>query len=727
MRSLSLFFYLLGGVSLPGCLMGQADGNLSGNVTLKTNGDALSDATVAILELRRDAHTDEEGGYKFTEIPPGTYTVSAHRHQLTTERQTVEIVGGQVSRLDFALALSPVTEEVTVTASAGEESTFESFQTVTSLSVFELLESSEGSIGEMLDNQPGVAKRSFGPGSSRPVIRGFDGDRVLILQDGVRTGALSSQSGDHGEPIDPASLERLEVVKGPATLLYGSNALGGVVNAITSHHQIHEHPHPGLRGHLSGVGGFANAQGGTSGEIEYGSGRWLAQLGSGARRSGDYNTPIGVIQNSGSRVISTSGRLGWFAEKKYASIGYNYEDGRHGVPFAGTLAGGTGEIDLDFRRHNARFTGGFRNLNHFIESFRLNLNYSDWQHKELEDDVVGTVFDNDQFVYRGTFVQRKTGPLSGTLGFWGMRRDYEPTGEEALAPPTTQDAVAVFAYEELEFDKLRLQFGARIERNAYNPQGLTPRSFTGVSASAGIRVPVERNTVVVANFSRSYRPPSLAELYNFGPHVGILAFEIGNPDLRREAGRGVEVSLRHRSGPLRGELNLFHYKFDGFVFLAPTGAIVDGLLAARYLQQDSRFLGSEAGIDFKLHSKVRMNLGMDYVDAQLTPSGAPLPRIPPLRGRVGFVLQHKNLYVKPELVLASDQDQHFSTETRTAGYTLINVKASYTVSHANLAHIFAVNAFNLGNRLYRNHLSFIKNLAPEIGRGIRFTYSVRFF
>ena len=707
--------------------MGQADGNLSGNVTLKTNGDALSDATVSILELRRDAHTDEEGGYKFTEIPPGTYTVSAHRHQLTTERQTVEIVGGQVSRSDFALALSPVTEKVTVTAFAGEESTFESFQTVTSLSVFELSESSEGSIGEMLENQPGVAKRSFGPGSSRPVIRGFDGDRVLILQDGVRTGALSSQSGDHGEPIDPASLERLEVVKGPATLLYGSNALGGVVNAITSHHQIHEHPHPGLRGHLSGVGGFANAQGGTSGEIEYGSGRWLAQLGSGARRSGDYNTPIGVIQNSGSRVISTSGRLGWFAEKKFASFGYNYEDGRHGVPFAGTLAGGTGEIDLDFRRHNARSTVGFRNLNHFIESFRLNLNYSDWQHRELEDDVVGTVFDNDQFVYRGTFVQRKTGPLSGTLGFWGMRRDYEPTGEEALAPPTTQDAVAVFAYEELEFDKLRLQFCARIERNAYNPQGLTARSFTGVSASAGIRVPVERNTVVVANFSRSTRAPALAELYNFGPHVGILAFEIGNPDLRLEAGRGVEVSLRHRSGPLRGELNLFHYKFDGFVFLAPTGAIVDGLLAARYLQQDSRFLGSEAGIDFKLHSKVRMNLGMDYVDAQLTPSGAPLPRIPPLRGRVGFVLQHKNLYVKPELVLASDQDQHFSTETRTAGYTLINVKASYTVSHANLAHIFAVNAFNLGNRLYRNHLSFIKNLAPEIGRGIRFTYSVRFF
>ena len=712
---------------MPGCLMGQADGNLSGNVTLKTNGDALSDATVSILELRRDAHTDEEGGYEFTEIPPGTYTVSAHRHQLTTERQTVEIVGGQVSRLDFALTLSPVTEEVTVTASGGEESTFESFQTVTSLSVFELSESSEGSIGEMLENQPGVAKRSFGPGSSRPVIRGFDGDRVLILQDGVRTGALSSQSGDHGEPIDPTSLERLEVIKGPATLLYGSNALGGVVNAITSHHQIHEHPHPGLRGHLSGGGGFANAQGGTSGEIEYGSGRWLAQLGSGARRSGDYNTPIGVIQNSGSRVISTSGRLGWFAEKKFASFGYNYEDGRHGVPFAGQLAGESGEIDLDFRRHNVRFTGGFRNLNHFIESFRLNLNYSDWQHKELEDDVVGTVFDNDQFVYRGTFVQRKAGPLSGTLGFWGMRRDYEPTGEEALAPPTTQDAVAVFAYEELEFDKLRLQFGARIERNAYNPQGLTARSFTGVSASAGIRVPVERNTVVVANFSRSTRAPALAELYNFGPHVGILAFEIGNPDLRREAGRGVEVSLRHRSGPLRGELNLFHYKFDGFVFLAPTGAIVDGLLAARYLQQDSRFLGSEAGIDFKLHSKVRMNLGMDYVDAQLTPSGAPLPRIPPLRGRVGFVLQHKNLYVKPELVLASDQDQHFSTETRTAGYTLINVKASYTVSHANLAHIFAVNAFNLGNRLYRNHLSFIKNLAPEIGRGIRFTYSVRFF
>ncbi len=370
MRSLSLLLYLLGGLSLPGCLLGQPDGNLSGTVTLKTNGDALSDATVSILELRRDAHTDEEGRYELTEIPPGTYTVSAHRHQLSTERQTVEIIGGQVSRLDFAITLSPVTEDVTVTASAGEESTFESFQTVTSLSVFELSESSEGSIGERLENQPGVAKRSFGPGSSRPVIRGFDGDRVLILQDGVRTGALSSQSGDDGEPIDPAGLERLEVVKGPATLLYGSNALGGVVNAITSHHQIHEHPHPGLRGHLAGVGGFADAQGGTSGEIEYGSGRWLAQLGGGARRSGDYNTPIRVIQNSGSQLISTSGRIGWFAEKKFASFGYNYEDGRHGVPFAGQRVGGTGEIDLDFRRHNAHFTAELASLAQLISIYQ---------------------------------------------------------------------------------------------------------------------------------------------------------------------------------------------------------------------------------------------------------------------------------------------------------------------------------------------------------------------
>ena len=727
MRSLSPLFVLVVGFLLPACLLGQANGQLRGVVTLKMNGEPLQHATVSIIELGRDAHTDPEGRFEFAEIPPGTYTVSAHRHQLTTERQEVEIIAGQAAGLDFALTLAPLTEEVTVTASAREKSTFESFQTVTSLSVFELSENSEGTVGEVLENQPGVAKRSFGPGSSRPVIRGFDGDRVLILQDGVRTGALSSQSGDHGEPIDPTSLERLEVIKGPATLLYGSNALGGVVNAITSHHQIHEHPHPGLRGHLSGVGGFANAQGGTSGEIEYGSGRWLAQLGGGARRSGNYNTPIGVIQNSGSRVTSTSGRLGWFAEKKFASFGYNYEDGRHGVPFAGQLAGGIGEIELDFRRHNARFTGGFRNLDSFIESVRLNLNYSDWQHKELEDNVVGTVFDNDQLVFRGTFEQRKTGPLSGSLGFWGMRRDYEASGEEALAPPTTQDAIAVFGYEELDFDKLRLQFGARIERNAYKPQVLTARSFTGVSASAGIRVPVARNTVVVANFSRSYRAPALEELYNFGPHVGILAFEIGNPDLRREAARGVEVSLRHRSGPLRGELNLFHYDFDDFVFLAPTGAIVDGLTAAQYLQQDSRFLGGEAGVDFRLHPKVRIKLGMDYVDAQLTPSGTPLPRIPPLRGRVGFALQHKSLNVKPELILASDQNQHFSTETRTAGYTVINVKASYTVARTNLAHIFAVNAFNLGNRLYRNHLSFIKDLAPEIGRGIRFTYSVRFF
>jgi iron complex outermembrane receptor protein len=170
-----------------------------------------------------------------------------------------------------------------------------------------------------------------------------------------------------------------------------------------------------------------------------------------------------------------------------------------------------------------------------------------------------------------------------------------------------------------------------------------------------------------------------------------------------------------------------------FVFLAPTGEIEDNLPVANYLQDDSRFIGTELEVDVRLHPKVWLNLGLDYVDAELIdssgalPSGTPLPRIPPLRGRVGLDFNYRGLSVKPEAVMTRDQDELFPGETRTAGYTVFNVVASYTLPRQHFAHIFSVNAYNLGDRLYRNHLSFIKELAPEMGRGVRLTYTMRFF
>ena len=703
----------------------QSTGVLRGTVTLAANGDALHHATVRITQLNRNVETDDEGRYEFV-LPPGTYTVLAHMHELTDESQHVTIKPGAVATADFKLRIATLRQEVTVTASGHEQTALETFQTVTAIDTLELAQRAETSLGEVLDKQPGIAKRSFGPGSSRPVIRGFDGDRVLVMQDGVPTGSISSQSGDHGESVDSLSLERLEVVKGPATLLYGSTAIGGVVNAITGHHQVHEHPHTGMRGSVTAIGGSNNGHAGGSGGFEYGRGNWLLWGDGSAQRTGDYQTPIGTVENSGTRVSNSSIGAGRYGEKRFFTAGYGYDEGRYGVPFAGELGGENEEIDLAFRRHHARVSGGLYNVGSFADVFRVTLGYSDWRHKEIAGGRVGTVFENRQVNWRGVFEQRRYGKLSGSFGFSGAHRDYRPSGEEAVAPPVDQNNAAVFGLEELALERVRIQAGGRVETNHYSPRGLRARSFTGFSGSAGANVALWKGGAFVTNYTLSYRAPALEELYNHGPHVGNLTFEIGNPNLKRERSNGIDLALRHHASRLRGEVNFFRYDIADFVFLAPTGEFEEGLRVADYLQAPSRFTGGEANLDVALYPDVWLNLGLDYVNARLK-DGPPLPRIPPLRGRVGLDVRRGAWSLRPELLLANGQDRVFTSETRTAGYGVVNLTGSYTLARQHAVHVFAVTVFNAGDRLYRNHLSFIKEQAPEIGRGVRFTFTVRVF
>ncbi|HET6647461.1 MAG TPA: TonB-dependent receptor, partial [Pyrinomonadaceae bacterium] len=208
-----------------------------------------------------------------------------------------------------------------------------------------------------------------------------------------------------------------------------------------------------------------------------------------------------------------------------------------------------------------------------------------------------------------------------------------------------------------------------------------------------------------------------------------LAFEIGDPNLQRELGDSLDFGVRHSSKRLRLEANGFYYRIKDFVFLAPTGEVDEdeNLIVAEYEQRNARYAGTEAEIDIGLHSNVWLNLGADYVRAELISTGTPLPRIPPLRGKVGLELRYKGLMLNPEVVMAQDQSRLFPNETETAGYTVFGLSGSYLIARQHAAHIISFNAFNLGDRLYRNHLSFIKEFAPEMGRGLRVTYTFRFF
>lgn len=736
-------------------------GAVQGKVVLEVNGTALRNATVHLSPTGRSVQTDEEGLFSFGGVAPGTYTVVAHMHSLTGDKRSITVASGQTVQVDFALKLSPVRESVTVTAEGREVATADALQTVTSLEGFELTTRTQAaSLGELLESETGIAKRSGGPGTSRPVVRGFDGDRVLVLQDGVRTGTLSSQSGDHGEPVDATAVDRVEVVRGPATLLYGSNAIGGVVNVLTGHHILHEHPHEGIHATVTGLGGTANAQGGGSGQFEVGRGHWLFYAAAGGQRTGDYKTPLGTVLNSGSDFKHGGAGAGRFGEKFSFNLNYMNQSGFYGVPYAGEeehheheistslkralrrsallrpLDGEEegheheGPVGLDWRRHNLRGNLVFKQLGGAFEQFQLALNYSDWNHNEIElaENVIGTRFYNKQFIYRGTLTQKKRGIWGGSLGFWGMARNFEALGAEALAPPVDQSAFAVFGLQELTLENLKLQFGARYERNAYSPDGLVNRTFNGVSASAGAAIPLWTGGTIVANYMHSYRAPALEELYNRGPHPGNGIYEIGDSTLRRELGNSVEIALRQRNRRFRGEVQLFRYQMHDFVYFNPTGEFEDGLPVAEYKQAGARYLGAEAKTEFNLYQPLWLTLGFDAVDANLTAAGRTnLPRIPPVRGRAGLNWYWRSLTVRPELVMANRQWQIAPNETETAGYAVVHLTAMYTITGKHFLHTLQATTFNLGDRLYRNHLSLIKQFAPEIGRGVRFSYTLNWF
>jgi iron complex outermembrane receptor protein len=716
-------------------------GTIRGKVTLGAIGLPLRQVTVLIVQLGRTTETNEKGFYQFNQVPPGAYDIFVTAPALADERHKIQIGAGDTVVADFRMRLMPIRESITVTASGHEQTSIESFQATSVLDSIQLVEKSKSSLGEVLNGQPGVAKRDFGPGNSRPVIRGFDGDRVLIMKDGISTGTLSSQSGDHGETLNPLNLDRLEVVKGPATLLYGSNAIGGVVNAITPQGETQGSPHTGLSAYLTGVGGTTNGQAGGAAGLRYGLGRWVFWADAGGQCTSNYDTPLGDVYNSWTHLLNGSGGFGWSGEKSFSSLSFGYESSGYGIPPV------TEEVvHLALHRSDVRFIGGFHDLESFISGFRVTLDYSAYHHEELsEENTPNTIFDNRLFSYRGVFDQRKTGPLTGIFGFSGFHRDYESTGEEAISPPLNQDNAALFTLQKVNLKLFRLQFGGRVDYTAYglkvqeNPGVARNRDFTGLSGAVGINVPLWTNAAFVANYTHSYRAPALEELYNNGPHPGNATFEIGNTNLKRERSAGLDLALRFQPKGLHWEADFFYYSIDNFVFLAPTGHVRDGLIEAEYLQGASRFIGGEASLDVGLTDFLWLLTGMDYVDAQLTrsvtsrttglmtPAGTPLPRIPPLRGRFGLDLHLQNLSLRPEAVAVHPQDRFFPTEARTAGSVIFNFNASYTIAGQHAVHVFSVSAFNLGNQLYRNHLSFIKDIAPEIGRGVRLAYTVRFF
>ncbi len=734
LRLISLLFVSL--LLFPASLIAQTSGKLVGKVSFADRATALANTTVRIVQLNRSVVTDSAGNYEFTDIMPGRYTILAHQEGFVDRAKNLVMVGSMTATIDFQMRLIGPKAQVIVTATGSRESSFEAIQPTETVTANKILERNNGGFADSLIDEPGVNKRSATPASSRPVIRGFDSDRVLVTSDGLRVGSIASQSENHAEPIDVLSLERIEVVKGPGTILYGSNAIGGVVNAVSRHE---DELHRGTSGYFSVLGSSNNRQAGVSGGIEQSFGNFMVWGNGSGQRSSDYTAGegYGKVDHTFTRYGAGSGGFGYFGPKAFASFGYSYYQTRYGIPIDPDEIPAK-ERSINLRRHDLRFNGGFRELNSFVESVKFSFDFSNLNQKEFEHEL-GTpvepdpaiVFDNKVYSYRALFTQRKYESLTGTFGIDGYRRNYRTQGEEVLIPGRVkQDSFSGFALEEVNLEKVGFQFGARVESNRYRPTdtALLKRDITGFSGAFGVRVPLWENGMFVANLSHSHRAPALEELYNDGPHDDTLSFEVGDSNLKPEISNGIDLSLRHQSGRARAEANFFYYDIKNFVFLEPTGVIdVDtDLPIALYVQGDSRFVGSEASLDVKANKYLDLFANLDFVNAELK-SGIPLPRIPPFRTHLGLDAHYKYFTVRPELTLANHQERVFTDETSTAGYGVLNLAGNIIVPEKHFAHIFSIYGYNLTNKLYFNHVSFIKEFAPEIGRGIRASYAIRFF
>ena len=725
---------------------------LSGRLLNSLSGDPIPGVVVVIEELGRTTTSAADGTFRLGAVAPSTYHLFVVAPGFSSRR--TEVQAGQPR--DLLIDPELHFEEV-VSVSAQSRSQFEAFQPTSVLAGQELTQTLEMSLGATLENQPGIASRSFGPAPARPVVRGLGGDRVLILQDGQRLGDLSSQSGDHGVNVNLAAATRIEVVRGPATLLYGANAIGGLVNIITD--EIPTEPEEGVGGNVTVDLGSAAREAAGAADLHVGNGTVALHVSGGGRRSGDVHTPAGPVGNSQSRNGFGSVGLSWTGARGYVGGSYGYDDTQYGIPVVEE-----GRLQLTPRRHAVTLRGGSESLEGVFDSVRATLGVRRYQHDEREGDEIGTSFTNHTTDVELMGSHRAIGRMKGSLGAWGLDRSFAAAGAEALSPPVDERGFAAFLYEEVTWPHVTVQFGGRLDHTRFTPQSASDpsRAFTNGSGSVGLLVrPAAADDRLTVAFSLAHaaRNPALEELYFFGQHHGNFALEVGNPDLESETALGFDLSLRARGPRASAEVTYFRNDIRNFIFRRqmddeefeareeafvarfggrePAGhthdeeaheeeAHEEELAIVEFLGSDARLQGIEAHADVRLTSRLSAEVGVDYVHGQLTNEGLPLPRIPPLRGRVGLRYQVNAFQVGGEVRATTTQHRVSGVEEPTEGSQLLKLFASYSFVTGQTTSTVTARLDNVTDELYRNHLSLIKAHVPERGRNVTLLYNVRF-
>ncbi|TVQ09950.1 MAG: TonB-dependent receptor [Bacteroidetes bacterium] len=716
------------------------DANIFGHVIDAESGEHLPFVNLLIKGTRIGTITDATGHYILTNLPPGKHTLIAQSMGYARTEKEFEAIEDRTFEVDVKLIPTGINLDEVVLTSSPTASGFR-YQPDAVFLGEKLQRRSEPSFGEMLNGQPGVAMRSFGSAPARPVIRGMDGDRILILENGERMGDISETSADHAISLDPLVASRLEVVRGPASLLYGSSALGGVINLMTT--DIPDQWDRGLTGVVSGQGATMNNMGAGFGRLTYGHDTWATTARFAMRQSGNITTPEGVLPQTS--MNNMDGAVGWGINRENLTGGLSLSMFNQTFEIPEEIEDEDESIEVRARRLS--FQGRFgSNLNgNFFDKaqWRFNASHFFQQEIEIEYNEDGTVDEDieleyDQYALSSTLtLQHKPRGIfaRGAMGLSFLGQTLDVGGDEAYTPGERRFSIAAFTFQEVPLSNmLRLQFGVRLDfqnskalSNVMFPNIDLTRNKMNYSGSVGLNYRPIEGLEIGGQFARSHRNPMVEELFADGAHLGAGVYEIGNPDLKDEIGHGGDLFLRYKRGIVELELATFVNDFANYIVFQPTGLVDDnsGYPVFEYMEGSAILYGGEFSAALQLAPGVTFQTGVDLVQGRRTFDDAPnenLPFIPPVRFNNQIEYDFERAWVGANLMMVTKQDKVAPDEDITDGYTLLGFQAGYRLNF-NGRHVLILRVENALDNKYRDHLSRIEDrnfVMP--GRNISLAY-----
>ncbi len=711
----------------------QEQGRIEGVVRDAGSGDPLAGSFVSVVGTGTMAVTHGDGTFRLAGIAEGVHSIRVDRlgYRGATVAVTVEEEAAVVT---IDLISSPIAlQGMVVTATISERDAAKALRPVSVMAGDELQRRMGGTVATTLASVPGMGAVTMGPAVSQPVIRGLSGDRVLLLEDGTRVGDVTSSGTDHTTGLNPSSARRIEVVRGAGALLYGGNALGGVVNVIRD-----EIPAAAPR-HTTGsaalqsrtvTGAFGGGATAVFGLAE----RLPLRVEVAGRTSGDLRTPTATLANTGSDVLSGAVGSSWVADWGHLGGSFRVYRNDYGIP--GGFTGGHEEgVRIEMERFASKFRTIVREPFGFFRDVRFDATHTWYEHRELEPpDILGTLYRR----------QAASGDALGRHGQWGpfaagavgARLSWEDFGYggSTHTPDTRRGKAALYLLEEMDLGALRLEWGLRYDWTGADPLREDPnsdigeirdRGFHGVSGSLGALYAAGPGLSLGASLARTFRAPDITELYSEGPHLAAYSFEVGNPSLEGETGRGLDVFLRYESDRLRGDLTGFYNDIRNYIYGEDTGRLSRVLLPIYQFQgNDAVFRGFEAALNADLGRGLAFEAAAAAVRGSIRDGGDPLPLVPPLKGHMALKYERPLWFVRGEAEMAARQDRIGEFETPTDGYRVLNLSAGVRITAGGRLNLLAASLDNATNTEYRNHLSRVKEIMPEAGRGLTLSWRV---